>query len=194
MSPITLAVKKLQIEKVAKKIASTGKKPEKKRHIVYAHAVAWTVFLVLIPSLLIELSCWTESKIGMNSCSQYSPVGIPFIIFGLFLIFWTAYTQDKIGNGTPVQTIPTQKLIINGPYKYVRNPMAAGIIFYYFGIAFFLDHPAMVLIFTPIYVIIALFNLKFIEEKELEHRFGEEYKEYKNHVPMILPVRKTGKS
>jgi protein-S-isoprenylcysteine O-methyltransferase Ste14 len=40
---------------------------------------------------------------------------------------------------------------------------------------------------TPLFVVISILEFKYLEEPELEKRFGKEYQEYKDRTPVILP-------
>ncbi|GHT59471.1 hypothetical protein AGMMS50239_06190 [Bacteroidia bacterium] len=115
------------------------------------------------------------------------------ILIGLYFLIWSTVTQWKIGKGTPVPNAPTQHLIIIGPYKYCRNPIEFGAILYYLGTGTFIGG-----IITGITSCILGFTVgsiyhKFIEEKELEERFGEEYKKYKENTPFVFPRIKINK-
>jgi len=101
-------------------------------------------------------------------------------------VSWSAWCQFKIGKGTPVPIVPTRKLIITGPYKYCRNPMASGIIVYYLGIALF-ETSFSALFLIVLFSVLLIIYIKLIEERELEARFGEEYKTYKKNMPFIIP-------
>ena len=46
----------------------------------------------------------------------------------------------------------------------------------------------MVFIWTPLFLLFNLLELKLVEEPELERRFGESYVEYKRRVPMFVPM------
>ncbi len=46
----------------------------------------------------------------------------------------------------------------------------------------------MVFIWIPVFVVFNVFELKLVEEPELERRFGENYIEYKRRVPMFVPT------
>ena len=41
--------------------------------------------------------------------------------------------------------------------------------------------------FTIIFLVLSCFYIKLVEEKELERRFGDEYKCYKEEVPFMFP-------
>ncbi|MCP4201260.1 MAG: isoprenylcysteine carboxylmethyltransferase family protein [bacterium] len=89
--------------------------------------------------------------------------------------------------GTPVPFNPPPEVVDTGPYRYVRNPMVTGVFVLLFGLGFAFDSIALVCLFTPLYVLAHAWELKEIEEPELERRLGEEYIEYRNRTPMFIP-------
>jgi protein-S-isoprenylcysteine O-methyltransferase Ste14 len=95
----------------------------------------------------------------------------------------------KIGKGTPAPFVPTQKLVISGPYKYCRNPMVFGALLFYTGIASIFNTPSMLLAIFVFFIPFLVF-IKLIEEKELEMRFGKEYVEYKKRTSFLIPYPK----
>ena len=106
---------------------------------------------------------------------------------GLFLAIWSVRTfYIKGGEGTPGPWRPVSNLIISGPYRYVRNPMILGvIILLLFEAALF---SAITLLFWAMMFFVGnIIYFKIFEEKELIKRFGTNYQEYKNSVPMLFP-------
>jgi len=105
---------------------------------------------------------------------------------GLALAFWTVTLFTKFGQGTPAPWDPPQKLVISGPYLYVRNPMITSVLF-------MLVSEAIVFQSWPIFFWLVFFFLlnciyfPFFEERALEMRFGEDYLEYKKNVPRWVP-------
>jgi protein-S-isoprenylcysteine O-methyltransferase Ste14 len=82
--------------------------------------------------------------------------------------------------------MPTQKLLIKGPYTYCRNPMTLGTTIFNLGVAIWLGSiSAMGL--GLVYPVGILIYIKLIEEKELEERFGSEYLKYKMRTPFLIP-------
>ena len=80
-----------------------------------------------------------------------------------------------------------EALITDGIYKYMRHPQYTGIILATFGML--VHWPTIItLIMWPI-LALAYYGLAKKEEKEVEKQFGENYREYKNMVPMFLPFR-----
>lgn len=60
-------------------------------------------------------------------------VGILIWLAGLYFIIITIKLFAQIGKGTLMPWVPTQKLVVAGPYRYVRNPMYTGIFFSLLG-------------------------------------------------------------
>jgi protein-S-isoprenylcysteine O-methyltransferase Ste14 len=112
--------------------------------------------------------------------------GCGFIAVGLLLGWWSNYVQFTTGRGTPVPLMATQQLIIQKPYSYCRNPMALGAILLYLGVAILIGSiSALVLVLMGAFIL--LVYIKLLEEKEMELRFGEAYREYRKQTPFILP-------
>ena len=109
------------------------------------------------------------------------------LIVGLFFLIWTTIFQWKIGEGVPAPNAPTQHLVITGPYKLCRNPIEFGAIFYYLSIGTIIGGITVGIICFLLGLIIGSVYHKFIEEIELEIRFGNEYKQYKKNTPFLIP-------
>jgi protein-S-isoprenylcysteine O-methyltransferase Ste14 len=105
---------------------------------------------------------------------------------GLAMAFWTVSLLTKFGEGTPAPWDPPQKLVVRGPYRYVRNPMITSILF-------MLLAETLLLQSWPIFCWMVFFYLAnafyfpLLEERSLEKRFGKDYLEYKKHVPRWIP-------
>jgi protein-S-isoprenylcysteine O-methyltransferase Ste14 len=89
--------------------------------------------------------------------------------------------------GTPVPFNPPPKLVTTGPYAHVRNPMLTGVFVLLFGLGVLLRSISLVSIFTPLFILLNVWELKAVEERELERRLGKDYVEYKKRVPMFIP-------
>ncbi len=115
-----------------------------------------------------------------------SIIGIPVAIIGFMLMFFSVLFFLKV-KGTPVPLSPPPKLVKTGLYKYVRNPMLTGIFLQLFGFGIILNSISLIFIFTPLFIIINIWELKMVEEPELEKRLGKDYIDYKKQVPMFFP-------
>jgi protein-S-isoprenylcysteine O-methyltransferase Ste14 len=113
-------------------------------------------------------------------------VSAPIIAIGLFLMVWSILNFVRV-KGTPVPFNPPPKLVTTGPYARVRNPMVTGVFVLLFGLGVLLRSISLVSIFTPLFILFNVWELKAVEERELEKRLGKDYVEYKKRVPMFIP-------
>ena len=123
---------------------------------------------------------------GLLPDSARLPIAIPTVATGIIVTGWSAFHFLKV-KGTPIPFNPPPKLVCTGPYRYARNPMLTGVFLFLFGIGFGLNSISLVLIFTPLYVMMNVWELKHIEEPELVKRLGDDYIEYKKNTPMFVP-------
>ena len=114
------------------------------------------------------------------------PVSLPLITIGIAVTTWSAIHFLRV-RGTPVPFNPPPEVVETGPYRYARNPMVTGIFLLLFGIGFAVNSISLVCFFTPLYVLAHAWELKKIEEPELERRLGERYVEYRDRTPMFIP-------
>jgi protein-S-isoprenylcysteine O-methyltransferase Ste14 len=98
------------------------------------------------------------------------------------------------GRGTPAPLAPAQKLVASGPCAACRNPVELGALFYYFGVAtLFASAWHGIVSFVLVLLGASLYH-KFIEEAELERRFGAAYIAYRAKTPFLPPrFRRPGK-
>ena len=113
-------------------------------------------------------------------------VSTPPIAVGILLTAWSALHFLRV-QGTPVPFNPPPKVVDSGPYRYSRNPMVLGVFILLFGIGFAVNSVSLVCFFTPLYVLVNVWELKQIEEPELVKRLGDEYVEYRRQTPMFFP-------
>lgn len=103
------------------------------------------------------------------------------------LLLWSMWNFASRGRGSPSPAAPPEELVVEGPYRYVRNPM-------YWGAALLLLGQwlwwgsGMVLAYSL--AVISAFHLFIVlyEEPNLEKRFGEAYRRYRARVPRWLPT------
>lgn len=119
--------------------------------------------------------------------------GALLILVGGFFAIWSILTQVIKAKGTPLPMIPTQSLLIIGPFKYCRNPMAFGTILAYLGVAVIAGSTSSALIVLLFGGLLILY-IKKIEEHELAARFGQAYLDYRNSTPFFIPMLRTKKS
>lgn len=142
----------------------------------------WGITLVLFPWLI--LKAFGESFIPQVGPSLF--IGIAIMVLFSFLGISSAYTMVKIGNGTPLPIDQTTRLVVSGPYRYVRNPMAiAGI---GQGIAVSIIYTSVpIFTYTILGALLWQLVVRPIEEKNMEKRFGDEYEDYRKRVSCWIP-------
>jgi protein-S-isoprenylcysteine O-methyltransferase Ste14 len=113
-------------------------------------------------------------------------LGICCIAIGGFYAFWSVASQFIYADGTPLPMMPTQKLLVMGPFRQCRNPMTFGTVLVYLGIGIIVGSPSSIFI-ALMFGGLLLAYIKLIEEKELAERFGQEYLEYKAVTPLLIP-------
>ncbi len=110
----------------------------------------------------------------------------PIFLVAFILIGWSVLNFLR-AKGTPVPINPPPKLVTTGPYAYVRNPMLTGVFALLFGIGVLLGSASLLVIFTPLFILVNVWELKVIEEPELLKRLGQDYIEYRKRTPMFFP-------
>jgi protein-S-isoprenylcysteine O-methyltransferase Ste14 len=112
--------------------------------------------------------------------------GILVAAAGGALALWCIGTFAVVGKGTPAPFDPPRRLVIRGPYRYVRNPMYLGAALALLGAAFFyrslplLGYAGVFLLVTHVFVVA-------YEEPTLGRLFGAEYRAYRTRVRRWLP-------
>ena len=147
------------------------------------------IFLFGLPYLFIRLGARLDQWLQwppMPSQPFNLILGFLLLLPGLLFGMWSNSSQFNIGRGTPVPLMATQKLIIQPPYSYCRNPMALGAIGMYLGVAIlFRSIGAVILVLLA--AMLLLIYIKRVEEKEMQIRFGQEYLNYKKQTPFLIP-------
>jgi protein-S-isoprenylcysteine O-methyltransferase Ste14 len=150
--------------------------------------VIGTLYLGLI-ALCLLLSFLTDELFGFRvslSRAWTMIVGWPLVVSGFVLMVFSMVHFIRV-KGTPVPFNPPPVLVTTGPYAFARNPMLTGIFMQMFGAGMLFHSPSMILIFTPLFIALNIWELKKVEEPELARRLGRDYTEYKDRVPMFFP-------
>src|SRR5204863_9299262 len=115
-------------------------------------------------------------------------VGVALLAVGLVLFATTLRLFATVGRGTLAPWDPPKRLVIRGPYRYVRNPMISGVLFVLFGEALVLRSSPH-LEWAVVFLIVNIIYIPLLEEPQLAARFGEPYREYRRHVGRFIPQR-----
>jgi protein-S-isoprenylcysteine O-methyltransferase Ste14 len=110
------------------------------------------------------------------------------VVTGLALaVLVSAFVRFVVeGAGTPAPVAPTERLVVGGLYRYVRNPMYVAVIAAVLGQAALLAQP--VLLWYALVVGSAMVAFaRWYEEPGLARRYGAQYAEYRRNVPGWWP-------
>ena len=113
---------------------------------------------------------------------DYHALGIPFITLGLSLFFFALYAlgiKRSVGKG--------QELVTTGIYRVVRHPQYLGLLLFLLGV-FLLTLRLETLVLLVLWAL-TLGIVAWYEEKELLEVFGDQYRDYMEKVPSIIPLR-----
>jgi protein-S-isoprenylcysteine O-methyltransferase Ste14 len=147
------------------------------RHVAAVVACPGAVTL-LVPALVLWSTGAGIEPLGL--------LGLPLIAVGLLLVVSTVRLFATVGRGTLAPWDPTTRLVVRGPYRYVRNPMISGVLFILLGEAALFGSLALLVLLGLVLAVNAVY-LPLVEEPGLQRRFGEEYERYRAHVPGWIP-------
>jgi len=96
---------------------------------------------------------------------------------GTVIALWCIFTFVFVGKGTPAPFDPPRRLVIRGPYRFVRNPMYIGAVLVLAGLAIFYQSIS-VAIYAGLFLLAAHIFVVAYEEPTLRRTFGQEYNAY----------------
>jgi protein-S-isoprenylcysteine O-methyltransferase Ste14 len=156
------------------------------RHAVSIFALPVLV-VIIMPALLVSLFPFAFLWSFQFSTALSLLIAGGFLTgIGFVLQFSTIKLFIKKGEGTIAPWDPARKLIINGFYSHVRNPMHIGVFLILIGesilvCSFFLT------LWTLLFIAGNVIYIPLIEEQKLAERFGDKYLIYKKNVPRWIP-------
>jgi protein-S-isoprenylcysteine O-methyltransferase Ste14 len=113
-------------------------------------------------------------------------LGVCFLAIGLGLFVATNRMFAKIGKGTLAPWDATQRLVVKGIYRHVRNPMMTAVFSLLLGEAL-ITASLGILIWFVVFATAVSILIPLAEEPMLVKQFGAEYEEYRRHVPRWIP-------
>ena len=146
--------------------------------------VVWSVILIVFPYLITVI----EDKLGIAHLNFPYQKPISAILFAAIssLGVYSAYVMSSVGQGTPLPLDHAKKLVVRGPYAFVRNPMAVSGVGQGLMVALFLGSP-LVALYALMGSLVWQLIFRPLEEDELRSRFGAEYESYCEKVKCWIP-------
>jgi protein-S-isoprenylcysteine O-methyltransferase Ste14 len=155
-------------------------------------ALNTSVFFVLAPGLVAGLVPWLLTGWQVRRPPYWAPVRIlggALILAGVAVLVPAFVRFVAEGAGTPSPTAPTERLVVGGLYRYVRNPMYMAVVACVIGQALVLARPWLLVYGAALCVLFAAF-VHWYEEPALASRFGPQYEAYRRAVPPWRPRRR----
>ena len=147
------------------------------------------VFLLVAPGVVAGLAPWWLT--GWRAEESWLPlrlVGIGLVAAGAGVLLHAFARFVVEGVGTPAPVAPTERLVVGGLYRYVRNPMYLAVTATILGQALLLGQWILLVYAVAFLAVVAAF-VRWYEEPTLRRRFGEEYETYRRAVPAWWPRR-----
>lgn len=145
------------------------------------------LFTVLVPGTVAGwLPWWLFGPYTLHGDVLSLSAGFALIAAGAVLYVACVWPFATIGEATPAPIDPPVRLVVVGPYRYLRNPMYVAVLAVIFGQALVLRSGALAWYGV---VVAAMFHLVVIayEELVLERQFGDDYRAYRQRVPRWIP-------
>jgi protein-S-isoprenylcysteine O-methyltransferase Ste14 len=152
-------------------------------------ALKTLIFTILVPGTVAVIIPWLLLQGAGRPVlfvSSLWMIGLLPLLLGVGLYFWCAGAFTFIGKGTPAPIDAPRVLVVQGAYRWVRNPMYIAVLSVVIGQAI-LFHSLLLagyalLLWTIVHTFVVL-----VEEPSLRAQFGVSYETYLRTVPRWLP-------
>lgn len=142
------------------------------------------LLLVYLPSRILA---W--SGIARPTVLEWPQIaGIAVATIGALIALACVWAFISIGKGTPAPFDPPRRLVVRGPYRFLRNPMYVGAGTAVTGAALYYESIQLIA-FVVLFLTVARFFVVLYEEPTLKRMFGSEYEAYCQHVHRWWPSR-----
>ena len=141
---------------------------------IAGYFIGIVIFLLALPYGIYWLSCALPAiQLPVDEKIRFA-VALVLGVAGLLFGFWSNASLFIQGGGGPTDAFNiavsprTKHLVMKGPYRYCRNPMAFGAFSFYFALAvFFNSLPTMAVL--VLFLTTMRFYIKATEEKRLQN-------------------------
>jgi len=149
-------------------------------------SLLWTI---LLPGVFAGFLPWRYfglSQVVINWSSPRHLLGLAAIGIGVRLLVACIWEFARSGRGTLSPVDPPTELVVQGLYRYVRNPMYLSVTTIVLGEALLIGSRALLVYWAVWFVVANLFVIGY-EEPALRRRFGPAYEKYRGTVHRWLP-------
>jgi len=152
-------------------------------------AIGSLVFLVLVPGVIAGVLPWMLTAWKGSSAWPLQVTGLVLLVGGasVLLVAFARFVLE--GLGTPAPVAPTERLVIGGLYRYLRNPMYLAVAATIIGQALILGRLVLLAYAVVFAAVVAVFVHAY-EQPTLTARYGDQYEAYRRAVPAWWPRRR----
>jgi protein-S-isoprenylcysteine O-methyltransferase Ste14 len=153
-----------------------------------AAATGSALFFAIAPGSVAGLVPWllTGWHVHATYAWPWRALGIALVVIGGAIVAEAFVRFVVEGVGTPAPAAPTERLVVGGLYRHVRNPMYLGVAAAICGQALILGRPWLFAYATLFGAVVWTF-VTFYEEPTLARRYGAQYEAYRQAVPAWRP-------
>jgi protein-S-isoprenylcysteine O-methyltransferase Ste14 len=152
--------------------------------------VGSALFLVLAPGCVAVLVPWWISRWQFHAPfpgdAPLRVIGVVLIAAGTYVVLDSFARFALQGLGTPAPVFPPRHLVVQGFYRYVRNPMYVAVVAVIFGQAVLFGNLRVLEYALFAWFVAHLFVLTY-EEPTLRKTYGAEYQPFRANVPRWIP-------
>jgi protein-S-isoprenylcysteine O-methyltransferase Ste14 len=152
-------------------------------------AAGSVTFFALAPGVVAGLVPWWLTGWRTGHPSFWAPVrvlGGALLAAGAVVLAQAFLRFVVEGAGTPAPVAPTERLVVGGLYRYVRNPMYLAVVAAIVGQALVLSRPGL-LLYAGVAAVAMVGFARGYEEPALHRQFGAGYEAYRRAVPAWRP-------
>jgi protein-S-isoprenylcysteine O-methyltransferase Ste14 len=146
------------------------------------------VFFIVAPGIVVGVVPWwlTGWDLRLDWPLVIRIAGAVLSVLGVAILIQAFARFVREGLGTPSPVAPTERLVVGGWYRYVRNPMYVAVVMAIVGQALWFGQPVLLGYAAIVWVVVAGF-VRWYEEPHLKQRFGEDYLAYRAAVRGWIP-------
>lgn len=147
------------------------------------------VFTIVMPGMVGGVIPWLlvqGAQRPMPSVSSVWMIGLLPLALGAGLYFWCAGAFTFIGKGTPAPIDAPKVLVVQGAYRWMRNPMYIAVLLVILGQAI-VFHSSLLVGYALVFWLVVHTFVLFVEEPTLRSQFGSSYESYLHSVPRWIP-------
>lgn len=152
-------------------------------------AAGSVLFFLCAPGIVAGVIPWLLAdryRLPFSSWPGAVALAAVLIAAGLAVLIHAFLRFVAEGSGTPAPVAPTERLVVGGIYRHVRNPMYLAVLAIIAGQALLFEAGPVAIYAVIVAATVATF-VRLYEEPTLARRYGASYEAYRRNVPGWLP-------